>query len=635
MAPVFKVFDAGEVRQRNTLPFDGFRQGEIKWNEFFQNIVNVENVQIRHSELMLAGKQGLYACTLFTSQRLLLQFKESNGDLWSQVSIDYSLINAICVNSFFDGAFNVAIGVYESNQQRWFYWNFFRPQFQAATLWVYWAIGALCDTLSIRSVSEGLAWAKYINTNSALVIPDDFRSGMIRSGVDIAWMEDTIGLRLLDDQAPFIDLNVYEKFLSTELVTIATPSWNASGNYSSDVTLSLNNNGFSPDPTSLRTKTTHKSSLQSDSYSISDIWKYTKKSLDEVQRAMRTLGYNESPFDYTSANKICRFLVNSSLDDLLPCSNISSSDLIVKEESSTLDTTSSVVNQIDPDGLPRLSPSTAAVPVGLKGIPDGVDGLKLCLANTESAAQSFFNILPVVGLSGSEIYLNDDTMLVSPFDERLYCQIVKENHKYALAELYDQRADEAEKRGQKFKKWGTLGGIFLLNPLVPFMAYNQGKASAPRGSRLEELIPDPQLQFLQDRNSFLAMTQASGVLPRLRRMIFHKVDGPSGSYFRIIPAVITQDSVIPCQVFTFNSSCFLRPVSAGIEPGQENYDARRIHRQYYHPRTAGTSIDTGERILIKGKDIDDQRFKIFRFSSDTRDLSYFYVDYPADPSHVF
>lgn len=567
MAPVFKVFDAGEVRQRNTLPFDGFRQGEIKWNEFFQNIVNVENVQIRHSELMLAGKQGLYACTLFTSQRLLLQFKESNGDLWSQVSIDYSLINAICVNNFFDGAFNVAIGVYESNQQRWFYWNFFRPQFQAATLWVYWAIGALCDD-SIGSVSDGLACAKYINANSALAIPDDFRSGMIRSGVDIAWMEDTIGFRLLNDQAPFVDLSVYEKFLNKEFASIATPTWNASNNDSTEVAPPL------------------------DWYTL-----VTNKSLS----------------------------ISSTL----------STGSIAKVESSTLDTTPSVVNKIDADGLPRLSPSTAAVPVGLKGIPDGVDGLKLCLAHTESAAQSFFNILPVVGLSGSEIYLNDDTMLVSPFDERLYCQIVKENHKYALAELYDQRADEAEKRGQKFKKWGTLGGIFLLNPLVPFMAYNQGKASAPRGSRLEELIPDPQLQFLQDRNSFLAMTQASGVLPRLRRMIFHKVDGPSGSYFRIIPAVITQDSVIPCQVFTFNSSCFLRPVSAGIEPGQENYDARRIHRQYYHPRTAGTSIDTGERILIKGKDIDDQRFKIFHFSSDTRDLSYFYVDYPADPSHVF
>lgn len=285
--------------------------------------------------------------------------------------------------------------------------------------------------------------------------------------------------------------------------------------------------------------------------------------------------------------------------------------------------------------LPQLVPSKAEIPLGLQCVPEGIEGLKVCLANSRAAIQSFFNTLPVAGVDGNEVYLNDDSMLVSPFDELLYCQIVKENHKYALAELYDQRSDVAEERGQRFKRWGILGGIFLINPLVPFMAYAQGRASAPRGSRLEELIPDPQLQFLQDRNSFLAMTQASGVLPRLRRLIFHKVTGPNGFYYRIVPAVITQDFVIPCQVFSFNASCFLRPVSAGIESVQDNYDARRIHRQYYHPRVGGASTDTGERILVKGKDIDDQRYKVFQFSSDTRDLTYFYVDYPADPSHVF
>ena len=167
------------------------------------------------------------------------------------------------------------------------------------------------------------------------------------------------------------------------------------------------------------------------------------------------------------------------------------------------------------------------------------------------------------------------------------------------------------------------------------MAYNLGKAGASRGSRLEELIPDPQLLFLQDRNSFLAMTQAGGVLPRLRRIIFHKILGPRGTYYRIIPAVITQDAVIPCQVFNIDTSYVLRPISAGIESDQLNYNARRMHRQYYHLRLDGSSKDTGESILIKGADIEDQNFKVFKFSSATRDLNYFYIDYPTDISHVF
>lgn len=292
-------------------------------------------------------------------------------------------------------------------------------------------------------------------------------------------------------------------------------------------------------------------------------------------------------------------------------------------------------NDVHSGAIPELTPSNADIPLGVECLVNGIDGLKYCLAKPNIAIQSFFNNLPVVGCTDSDIYLNDETMLVSPFDELLYCQVIKENHKYALAELYDQRAEVAEKRGQRFKHWGTLGGIFLLNPLVPFMAYNLGKAGASRGSRLEELIPDPQLLFLQDRNSFLAMTQAGGVLPRLRRIIFHKILGPRGTYYRIIPAVITQDAVIPCQVFNIDTSYVLRPISAGIESDQLNYNARRMHRQYYHLRLDGSSKDTGESILIKGADIEDQNFKVFKFSSATRDLNYFYIDYPTDISHVF
>lgn len=608
---MLQIHSPREVKISPTFPVGGYQDGEVLFKELYSNYVCFHNVLLGNTMRRLADSNKLCAKTSFTNLRLILQYQEEFSDNLNQVSIDFDLIRTVKVGSWRDGQYNVSVEAEAPVGTYYFYWRFNRPHYNATLIWWFWFYSVL---FRMRQAYMPLEFfenlCKLLSSCNSIIVPDDFRD---TQGIDFTECEDNIGLRLIDNHNPSVDFSVFRR------------TWNATAGFTKPAEVSSIG-----DQSSSASSTERK-------YSVSDLCRLSGKPFDSVWGAAKTIGISNTPFDSFDANRICIYLVGSTIDILEASSTISSS-VVVSEpaETKTIAAPSvSIYTDIQSGELPKLIPSKAEVPVGLQYVPEGIEGLKFCLANSNTAIQSFFNVLPVVGLAGNEVYLNDDSMLVSPFDESLYCQIVKENHKYSLAELYDQRAEEVEKRGQRFKKWGTLGGIFLLSPLLPFIAYNQGKASAPRGSRLEELIPDPQLQFLQDRNSFLAMTQASGVLPRLRRMIFHKVSGTNGTYYRIIPAVITQDSVIPCQVFNFSSTCFLRPVSAGIESDQGNYEARRIHRQYYHPRVGGTSVDTAERILIKGKDIEDQRFKLFQFSSDTRDLSYFYVDYPADPSHVF
>lgn len=606
-----QIFSPDEVKASSVFPVGGYQQEEQMYRELYSNHVHFYNVPLGNTLRELGDAYKLYAKTTFTSLRLILQYQDSyRSDNLHQISIDHELIKSVKVGSWHQ-IFNVSVEVEAPVGTHSFYWSFVRPHFNAALIWWHWFFSVIfrqrdVDSASLLFYQQSCA---LMSTCGSISVPDDFRESLISEGYDIPDIEQNIGLRLIDNCSPHVDCTVLRR------------RWDSSLRSTKPAEVAGIENQVSTDCEKMKL------------YSVSNLCTFTGQSFESVLYAAKSIG-KKPPFNHFDADQVCTYLTGSGID-VLEANSTSPSPIVSKSSQSTEASSACIYSETQSGELPKLIPSKAEIPAGLQYVPEGVEGLKFCLANSNTAIQSFFNVLSVVGLAGNEVYLNDDSMLVMPFDESLYCQIVKENHKYALAELYDQRADVAEERGQRFRRWGILGGIFLINPLVPFMAYSQGRASAPRGSRLEELIPDPQLQFLQDRNSFLAMTHAGGAMPRLRRMIFHKVDGPDGTYYRIIPAVITHDSVIPCQVFSFNSSCFLRPVSAGIESNQGNYEARRIHRQYYHPRVGGASTDTGERILIKGKDIDDQRFKVFEFSSDTRDLTYFYVDYPADPSHVF
>jgi hypothetical protein len=262
-----------------------------------------------------------------------------------------------------------------------------------------------------------------------------------------------------------------------------------------------------------------------------------------------------------------------------------------------------------------------------------------------SAIQSFYEALPLHLSIGSSNYprsvleeslvINDEILHIPPFDESLYCKLVIENHKYSLAELYDDRHAASEAKAKRWMKYGILAGIATLNPLMPFFLSNQGRINADKGTKLEELIPDPHLMFLQDEYSFSRMIHGGVGVPQMRRLIIHPVvDGDHLSY-RVLPAALTQNFVIPLQIFSFKNFRFLRPICAGIDPVQPNYNAKRLHKLYYHLRADGRQEDTGERINVCGVDIDLERYKLYKFTSNSKELEYYYIDYPTEPGHVF
>jgi hypothetical protein len=289
-------------------------------------------------------------------------------------------------------------------------------------------------------------------------------------------------------------------------------------------------------------------------------------------------------------------------------------------------------------GPPYLRPSAACVPRTISRSNDTFADLLKCIKNADHI-QSFWSDLSITyaGQTGesSSVIIRDETLHVPPFDESLYCQIVIENHRFSMAELADQEQKEADMRASRAFMWGSLYGLFTLNPLVPFFFSNQARVNAPRHMKIEELIPDPKLLFMQDHYSLLSMVQAGTPLPRMRRLILHPIISGDQVYVRVLPAVLTHDSVMPCQVFSFGKNYFMRPICAGMSPEQPNYHARQIHRQYYHLRLDGGFVDTGTRIEVKGVDIDTHRYKLFKFTCDTRELEYYYIDYATEPGHVF
>jgi hypothetical protein len=233
------------------------------------------------------------------------------------------------------------------------------------------------------------------------------------------------------------------------------------------------------------------------------------------------------------------------------------------------------------------------------------------------------------------LVINDAALHVPPFDEALYCKLVTENHKYSLADLYDQRHSASEAKANRWMKYGILAGIATLNPLMPFFLSNQGRINADKGTKLEELIPDPYLMFMQDDYSYLKMMHGGVGAPQMRRLIIHPVSNGVNMTLRVLPAAVTQNFVIPLQVFRFNDSRFMRPICAGIDPSQKNYNAKRLHKLYYHLRVDGGQQDTGERVYVSGPDIDMERYKLYKFSSSSKELDYFYIDYPTEPGYVF
>jgi hypothetical protein len=221
----------------------------------------------------------------------------------------------------------------------------------------------------------------------------------------------------------------------------------------------------------------------------------------------------------------------------------------------------------------------------------------------------------------------------------LYCALVKENHRYTIAEIAANQDDIAKKNAGLGVMVGGLLGLVTGNIFAPFLGHTYGKNMADRSRRIEEFLPDPNLLFLQDPNSFLSWSRGQMSPPRLRRLIIdRRVDSQNRVYFRLLPAIVTSDSVYPIQLFKLlPSTYFYRPLAAGISDDscrrQPNYDAIRIQNKYFHIRAEGKVTPTNISLRVSGRDTEDYDVKVYRYVGHS--LDYFYADFKILPGSVF
>jgi hypothetical protein len=281
--------------------------------------------------------------------------------------------------------------------------------------------------------------------------------------------------------------------------------------------------------------------------------------------------------------------------------------------------------------IPRFHPSLATEPAGFIPFKTFAADLEYSFAQPQSCCQSFFNDLEVVDWRG----ISDDIMSLASFDEQLYCSLVREMHRYSLAEIADNQSDLAKKNAGLGAMVGSLIGVISGNIFAPFLGHSYGKNFSDRGKKVEEFLPDPNLLFYQDENSYLSWSRGQVASPRLRRLIFDRRVKPDGKvFFRLVPAIVTSDSVFPVQLFKVDSKTyFYRPFSAGINRNQPNYDSVKLQRRYFHLRGEGAVDETGLKITVTGGDVEEYETKIFSFRSPS--LSYFYVDFKIHPGSLF
>ena len=296
---------------------------------------------------------------------------------------------------------------------------------------------------------------------------------------------------------------------------------------------------------------------------------------------------------------------------------------------------SSGLVDVRPGKVPIFLPSLAEVPRSMQMMNTPEEDLQYAIQNSPSSFQSFFNDLHPLTPEG----FNDDVISENCFDEGLYCSLVREMHRYTLAEVGANQDQIAKSNAGLGAMVGSFLGLITGNIFAPFLGHTYGRNMVDRSRRIEEFLPDPAVLFGQDPNSYLSWSRAQVSSPRLRRLILDRqVDGDQKVYFRLLPAIVTADSVLPIQLFKLApSTYFYRPLAAGIgdEAGrkQPHYDPIKIQRRYFHLRAEGDVVKTDLSFRVRGRDIEDYNVMIYRYVGHS--LDYFYADFKILPGSVF
>jgi len=302
---------------------------------------------------------------------------------------------------------------------------------------------------------------------------------------------------------------------------------------------------------------------------------------------------------------------------------------------STVDVLKAGKLDITPGTIPVFAPSLAAIPRTFRSTGSVESDLEHAIASSPEYFQSFYNDRCPVTPGG----VDDDVISAHGFDEGLYCALVREVHRYSQAQIMANQDEIAKNNAGLGAMVGSFLGLITGNIFAPFLGHTYGKNMTDRSKTIEEFLPDPNLLFNQDPNSFMSWSRGQVSAPRLRRLIFDRQTNEYNEvFFRLVPAIVTADSVYPIQLFKLDSSTyFYRPFSAGIGDtegrNQPNYDPIKVQRKYFHIRTEGITKPLEIFLKVYGRDIEDHSVRLHRFTGQS--LDYIYVDFKIQPGCVF
>ena len=289
-------------------------------------------------------------------------------------------------------------------------------------------------------------------------------------------------------------------------------------------------------------------------------------------------------------------------------------------------------------GIPQFElifvPSEAKIPKGFLSTGDELKDLKIALKKPSTSMRSFFNDFKVL----QDGFWNEDTLFCPPFDENLFCKVLKENHRKGLADKNYERLKAKGAKDDKYTMFGAVAGI-MTGGLAPLMVSNilsrTGNTTKMADQPLEDFFSDPSIVFSEDEGSFISLSTKYRTQTLKRRIMLKKRELKDKKvYFDLIPMILFENCATPGQVFKFLDGYTFRPIAAGspsIIKSDLGYNPIKIRRSLtYNPKTDLGKIAKVMNTKIIGETIEKDCIIYYGWGKDDPSLNHFYFDYPVD-----
>ncbi len=385
---------------------------------------------------------------------------------------------------------------------------------------------------------------------------------------------------------------------------------------------------------------------------ISSIFGTSSQKLYEINDQLNNQLWFIDMFNYSLKESIGKNIYSSNKQEIVKSSDFKEREVeiikkgeieIVKTESLKSQTKKSSLDDLyknDNQNNLMFIPSEAKIPVGFKSSGDEIKDLEFAINNPSISFRSFFNDCEFL-VDGN---WKEETLFCEAFNEELYCQLIKEYHRFSIAELNSMKAAEMKKAERKGAGIGGLLGLMaggIMAPITAAMGANVGKMisnNVDERKPLKDFLPEPYLVFLKDQGSYLSLSKTYKGRTTKRRICLKKNSlDDDYVYFDLIPMIVFDDWVTPAQIFKLEESYYLRPISANYDLNNEfnlQYNPIKYRRSYsYNPRRDGDIekiANSNIKTRIIGETIEKTPTIFYAWLRDDESFKHFYFDYSTD-----